>query len=322
MTLADRDETTPDKRSTLTKGLRAIERGVSRVPPDLFWYGLSLLGTSAGTVLQFVANDDDARIIGVLCLVFGLLFAGGRLLLGRLARLERALGSHPVALGHDRDLSPLALRLVKEKTEGYQRDLDSITRSGIVSTEDQHEILTLLKLMSQEASDEMLAIDFIDLAHWFKNPELFEYLTTQLARAADGVDVKRLRFVTEAQLEDPEERAMLREFIRLHDEAGAELRLCTFERGKQLEVMFFPKKGTLLVDPQSRPCYLSGQFGDAGYIESAQVFLRRTDGVERCRKDWRRLWQEAGKGGADRRVRDRLNQHRDDPPFFARAASA
>lgn len=61
-------------------------------------------------------------------------------------------------------------------------------------------------------------MDQTDLERWFGNARLQYYLDAQLERShADKIRVERLRFIRRGQLDDPRQRALLREFIRLHD---------------------------------------------------------------------------------------------------------
>ncbi|HEV7492462.1 hypothetical protein [Baekduia sp.] len=300
--------------------LRRVLAHIGRVPPDVFWFGLAIVGALTGFALQLVDGDLAPRI-GVLCLVIGFIVGFGRIIYAKLGRIERLVGNSIFALISDRSLSPVAVRFLARHHQRSVAEQESIL-NGVISTEDEDEANEWIKTLSQEATHDVRAVDHLPLSDWFTKPEVARCLDTQLRRIdTDDLKVLRLRIVTPEQLADRDERVLLREYIRRHDDAGAELRLVSADRGRALR-NFYPRTSTLLVDVDHQPACFIGHYGDDHTMESAVIYLRRTEPVGACADQWKRLWTAATKGGADRRLRDVLDQHRDDPPFDAAPTAA
>jgi hypothetical protein len=299
---------------------RRVLARIGRVSPDLFWYGLGSVGALTGFALQLADGDVAARI-GVLCMVIGFIVGFGRVVYAKLSRIERLVGNSIFALISDRSLSPIAVPFLARHHQRSVAEQESII-SGVISTDNEDEAYEWVKTLSQEATHELRAVDQTPLTDWFTNTAVARCFDTQLRRIdTDDLKVLRLRFVTPEQLADKDERVLLREYIRRHDEAGAELRLVSSARGRALRT-FHSRTGILLVDVEHQPACFIGQRGDDDTMESAVIYLRRTEPVAACAEQWKRLWTEATKGGADRRLRDALAVHRDDPPFGSPVALA
>src|SRR3954466_10458312 len=98
-------------------------------------------------------------------------------------------------------------------------------------------------------------------------------------KSVAGAAVERLRFIRAGQLDDPRQRNLLREFLRLHDEAGATLLLCPEEAAHELRTGFNSQMFMVLVDTDDNPTCLTGWLGEEGYIERSLVYLRELDPV-------------------------------------------
>jgi hypothetical protein len=159
-----------------------------------------------------------------------------------------ATAAPPPALANEPGLSPLAPLLWTKAEQDHQRRLAAI-RGGIFSVSNQEEVLDLLLTLTRAAEQTLHAVDQTGLERWFGNARLQYYLEAQLQRArADKICVERLRFIRRGQLDDPRERSLLREFIRLHDQAGATLLLCPAEAAHELRTSFDSRMFMALID--------------------------------------------------------------------------
>ncbi len=220
----------------------------------------------------------------------------------------------PDALVDDPALSPLAPLLWTKAESDHQRRLAAI-RGGIFSVSNQEEALELLLTITQVARHSLHAVDQTDLERWFGNARLQYYLDAQLDRArADSISVERLRFVRPGQLEDARQRSLLREFIRLHDEAGATLMLCPEDAARELRTGFDAGMFMVIVDIDTTPACLTGQLGEQGYIERSLVYLRELDPVRAYYADLLRVKEHVRLNHYNEAVREILARH-DDPPL-------
>jgi hypothetical protein len=200
-----------------------------------------------------------------------------------------AVADPPDALLDDPALSPLAPLLWTRAEQEHQRRLAAI-RGGVFSVSNQEEMLELLLTMTQAASDSIHAVDRTDLERWFGNARMQHYLDAQLERAGAGtIRVERLRFLRRERLLEPRERNLLREFIRLHDEAGATLLLCPEDAEAGLQTGFDARMFMVLVDVDVAPACLTAWLGESGYIERSLVYLRDLDPVRRHYADMLRV---------------------------------
>jgi hypothetical protein len=221
----------------------------------------------------------------------------------------------PDARFADPELSPLAPLLWTRAEQEHQRRLAAI-RGGIFSVSNQEEMLDLLLTMTQTARDSLHAVDRADLEGWFGNARMQHYLGAQLARARAGtIHVERLRFIRRERLEEPRERNLLREFIRLHDEAGATLLLCPEDRTSSVQMGFEARMFMVLVDVDSRPACLTGWLGDSGYLERSLVYLRDLDPVRNHFADMRRVKEHVILSRFNESIRAFLAAHDGDPPL-------
>jgi hypothetical protein len=221
----------------------------------------------------------------------------------------------PDALFDDPALSPLAPLLWTRAEEEHQRRLGAI-RGGIFSVSNQEEMLDLLLTMTQEARHSIDAVDRTDLERWFGNARMQHYLDAQLERARAGtIRVRRLRFIRRERLQEPHERNLLREFIRLHDEAGATLLLCPEDPGSGLQTGFDSRMFMVLVDVDSAPACLTAWLGESGYIERSLVYLRDLDPVRRHHADMQRVSEHVTLNRFNESIRAFLATHDDDPPL-------
>ncbi|MDQ3722281.1 MAG: hypothetical protein M3376_04265 [Actinomycetota bacterium] len=228
----------------------------------------------------------------------------------------------PPALAHEPGLSPLAPLLWTRAEQDHQRRLAAI-RGGIFSVSNQDEVLDLLLTLTRAAEHTLHAVDQTGLERWFGNARLQYYLEAQLQRAhADKICVERLRFVRRGQLDDPRERTLLREFIRLHDEAGATLLLCPAEAAHELRTSFDSRMFMALIDIDQTPACLTGWLGEEGYIERSLLYLRELDPVRTHYGDLLRLKEHINHCHYDQTIRDILASHHDEPDPHASAHPA
>jgi hypothetical protein len=222
----------------------------------------------------------------------------------------------PDALADDAGLSPLAPLLWTRAEREHRRRLSAI-RGGVFSVSNQEEMLDLLLTMTQAAQESIHAVDRTDLERWFGNARMQHYLDAQLERAAAGtIVVERLRFIRRERLQEPRERNLLREFIRLHDEAGATLLLCPEDPESGLQTGFDARMFMVLVDANSTPACLTAWLGESGYIERSLVYLRDLDPVRTHRADMQRVKEHVTLNRFNESIRAFLAAH-DDPPLSA-----
>ena len=191
----------------------------------------------------------------------------------------------PQTLVDDPQLSPLAPLLWTKAEEDHQRRLAAI-RGGIFSVSNQEEVLELLLTITKVAQHSLHAVDQTDLERWFGNVRLQYYLDAQLERSrADKIHVERLRFIRRGQLEDPRQRSLLREFISLHDAAGATLLLCPEEAAHELRTGFDSRMFMVLVDIDDSPTCLTSWLGEEGlYRALARLPARARPGPKPLRR--------------------------------------
>lgn len=225
-----------------------------------------------------------------------------------------AAAAPPQALSDDPGLSPLAPLLWSKAEHDHQRRLAAI-HGGIFSVSNQEEVLELLATITRVAQHSLHAVDQTDLERWFGNARLQYYLDAQLERSrADRIAVERLRFIRRGQLDDPRQRSLLREFIRLHDAAGATLMLCPEEAAHELRTGFDARMFMVLADVDASPACLTGWLGEEGYIERSLVYLRELDPVRSYYADLLRVKEHVRLNHCNESFRELLAAH-DDPPL-------
>ncbi len=218
----------------------------------------------------------------------------------------------PPQLANEPGLSPLAPLLWTKAEQDHQRRLAAI-RGGIFSVSNQEEVLDLLLTITRLAEHTLHAVDQTGLERWFGNARLQHYLDAQLERArADKIRVERLRFIRRGQLDDPRERSLLREFIRLHEQAGATLLLCPAEAAHELRTSFDSRMFMALVDIGEHPACLTGWLGEEGYIERSLLYLRELDPVRTHYADLLRLKDHINHCHYDQTIREILDSHDED----------
>ena len=218
----------------------------------------------------------------------------------------------PPQLANEAGLSPLAPLLWTKAEQDHQRRLAAI-HGGIFSVSNQEEVLDLLLTITRVAEHTLHAVDQTGLERWFGNARLQHYLDAQLERArADKIRVERLRFIRRGQLDDPRERSLLREFIRLHEQAGATLLLCPDEAGHELRTSFDSRMFMALIDIDQTPACLTGWLGEEGYIERSLLYLRELDPVRAHYADLLRLKEHIDRYHYDQAIREILSSHEDD----------
>jgi hypothetical protein len=223
--------------------------------------------------------------------------------------------SGSAALADDPALSPLAPALYERAKLDHERRLTAI-RGGIFSVNNQEEMLELLLTMTQAARRTLHAVDRTDLERWFGNARMQSYLDAQLDRARDGaIRVERLRFIRPSRLEEPLQRNLLREFIRLHDEADATLLLYPVDDRSDLETGFDARMFMVLVDIDAAPACLTGWLGETGYIERSLVYLRDLEPVRKHYADMQRVKEHVRLHRYNESIREFLASHDDDPPI-------
>jgi hypothetical protein len=219
----------------------------------------------------------------------------------------------PAALIADPALSPLAPLLWTRAEQEHQRRLTAI-RGGVFSVSNQEEMLDLLLTMTQAARHSIHAVDRTDLERWFGNARMQGYLDAQLERTRAGtLHVERLRFIRPERLTEARERNLLREFIRLHDEAGATLLLCP-EDASGPPTGFDARMFMVLVDVESAPACLTCWLGESGYIERSLVYLRDLDPVRTHHADMLRVKEHVTLNRFNENIRAFLAA-REDPPL-------
>lgn len=220
----------------------------------------------------------------------------------------------PDALSDDPSLSPLAPLLWAKAEHDHRRRLAAI-RGGVFSVPNQEEMFELLVTMLHAAQHTLHAVDRTDLERWFGIARMQRYLDLQLERARSGaIGVERLRFIRRDRLEQPLQRNLLREFIRLHDDAGATLLLCPDEAFDGQHTGFDARMFMVLVDVDSAPACLTGWLGTSGYIERSLVYLRDLDPVRTHYADLLRLKEHIALHRYTEGIRALLADH-DDPPL-------
>lgn len=217
----------------------------------------------------------------------------------------------PPQLANEAGLSPLAPLLWTKAEQDHQRRLAAI-HGGIFSVSNQEEVLDLLLTITRVAEHTLHAVDQTGLERWFGNARLQHYLDAQLERArADKIRVERLRFIRRGQLDDPRERSLLREFIRLHEQAGATLLLCPDEAAHELRTSFDSRMFMALIDIDETPACLTGWLGEEGYIERSLLYLRELDPVRAHYADLLRLKEHIDRYHYDQAIREILSSHED-----------
>jgi hypothetical protein len=225
-----------------------------------------------------------------------------------------AAAAPPQRLSDDPGLSPLAPLLWTKAEQDHKRRLTAI-HGGIFSVSNQEEVLELLLTITDVARHSLHAVDQTDLERWFGNARLQYYLDAQLERSrADGIRVERLRFIRRGQLDDPRQRSLLREFIRLHDAAEATLLLCPEEAAHELRTGFDSRMFMVLVDIDACPACLTGWLGEEGYMERSLVYLRELDPVRTYYADMLRVKEHVRRNHCNESVRELLASY-DDPPL-------
>ena len=107
----------------------------------------------------------------------------------------------------------------------------------------------------------------------------------------------------------------MREFIRLHDEAGATLLLYPVDQRSDLETGFDARMFMVLVDVDAAPACLTGWLGETGYIERSLVYLRDLDPVRKHYADMQRVKEHVRLHRYNESIRGFLAAHDDDPPI-------
>lgn len=180
-------------------------------------------------------------------------------------------------------------------------------REGSVTVRTRTETLVHLTVMTGEARHTLHAVDHISLDAWYSNPLLMEYLNLQLSMAESRkVTLERIRFVRPEHLSDAATVERLLDFSARHEAAGARLLLCPELFGLELDTIFFPYTGCLIVDRDVRPACLLGQLGPEGYIETSSLHLRRLQRVQEACDDYDRLRDEIERNKHDDAVRASL----------------
>jgi hypothetical protein len=214
-------------------------------------------------------------------------------------------------------LNPLAQVLWSRAVEEQERRVAAI-REGEVDLRDQAEVLGMLVPLTDLATRTVHAVDQTRLERWFGDYRLRRYLRMQMKRAANGeLQVERIRVVREREVQDARDRNLLREFMRIHRQAGAELYLCPEHALTGFSTDFNDRLIMVLIDSEAVPACMVSELDDRGYIRRSTVYLRSSERVRRYLTDFREIARhvadldEAGDG-----VEAVLERH-DDPPLAA-----
>jgi hypothetical protein len=237
-----------------------------------------------------------------------------------LRQAEKGAGS-ALALSEPENLSPVATMLWNHTLE---EQLDRLTaiQEGVVPVRDQDEMLHLFVKLTHAAESSLHAVDQTSLDRWFTDRRLRRYLEAQLHRAESGeVRVIRLRVVREVDLSEARQRNLLREFIAMHERAGAQLVLCHEDDLRGLNTSFLrggnPEDRLILamIDYSTRPACLVGELDEDGYVKQSVLYLRSLAQVRRYYADLQALLEDITYREAHGRgVAARLAEH-DDPPL-------
>jgi hypothetical protein len=219
------------------------------------------------------------------------------------------------------ELSPLASVLWSQTLEERQDRLTAINE-GTVPLRDQQEMLELLIQITNAAERTLHAVDQTALERWFTDRRLERYLDAQFARAKEGeVDVERLRVVRQVDLDEPRARNLLREFIRLHEDAGAKLLMCHENELRGLNTSFMRGSNSddrtimVMIDYETYPASLVSELDDDGYVKRSTLYLRSLAPVRWYYADLKRIIEHVAyreRSGHD--LRSALARH-DDPPL-------
>jgi hypothetical protein len=278
---------------------------------DLAWYGAALALAICGFVVQLSWNSVRESGGGLLFLFLGLGVATVRLLLQRLEKIGDKLDAAVPPYQDDGRSSLLVEELWNEAVGSHHERIQSL-RDGTVTIHDQQTAVDFFAKATRAARHSLAAVDHIALTQWFRNPRLKECLETQMELAARGtIRVQRIRFVTPNQIDDAGDRQLLREFVRMHDEAGAVLLLCPEDNARTLDTGFFPRTGMVMTDIDARPTCVIARLSDTGYLETASLYLRALAPVRTLHKDFERLCREIDTRGWDELLRRRLAQYPD-----------
>jgi hypothetical protein len=284
---------------------------------DVALYGLAAAISVSGLLLQLLSSGARAKGIGVIVVVLGLFLGLTRLLLQRIsavssessARLdgfETSLRLADSPTVGDNDLSPVAARLWAEAVEAHSKTHDAIANGSMVVS-GAATTIWYLRLLTEEASHTMHAVDHVDPAHWLTDPHLTEYLTFQLARVRDeGVALERIRIVSTGDLESRDNRDALTALIKLHESAGAKMLLCPEAGARELGTDFFPAKGALIIDRDGKAACLTGRLGPQGFIENGTVYLKLVGPGRTTVDDYQRIAERIAVEGWDAALRLQL----------------
>ncbi len=184
-------------------------------------------------------------------------------------------------------------RLQAMEQESHKRRLHAI-EEGTLRIRDEEEMRNVLVAVTELAESTLKAVDYNPIFDWYQ-PPLDAYLALQTRRARDdGIELERIRLVSEEELADRRECEKLAEFLELHEAASAKLLLCPVEAARKLEISFQPYKGLLLADDASQPLAVTGKIGDDGSVGRAFVY-HETDEVGEIQHEYSRLRTTAEK---------------------------
>jgi hypothetical protein len=197
--------------------------------------------------------------------------------------------------------------MVWNQTLEEQLDRPTAIQEGVVPVRDQDEMLDLFVKLTNQAESTVHAVDQTSLERWFTDSRLRRYLEAQLERAQTGqVRVVRLRVVRAADLADARQRNLLREFITLHNDAGAQLVLSHEDDLRGLNTSFLrgrnPEDRLILamIDYSTRPACLVGELDEDGYVKTSVLYLRSLAQVRRYYADLQSVLEDTAYRAARR----------------------
>ncbi len=204
-----------------------------------------------------------------------------------------------------RDLGKLAQRMWEYELDTLQTRLTAI-RDGQLGVRSDEEMVRMLVMLTESAEHELKAVDHVEISEWFGNPTLNQYLHLQLDRSRSReISLERIRLVADDELADARRLKQLHEFVRLHDEAKANLLLCPLQVAEDLQTSFRPRMGLLLADPKTEPTLLTGWIGE-GRIERARIYTKSTVSLSEYQAEYVKLRSSVTSHERDRRVRAQL----------------
>lgn len=265
-----------------------------------------------GSGFQFWIGSDRTRYIDLIVIVASVLFGFFRLVLARIEDLDRSVKSY-----HGLSVPAGSSRAITTLWQGEVNRTKSVLAAlseGEIEIVSQDELEALLHAITKQAESKIYTVDHIGLDHWYTRDGLQRYLKLQYLRAYSGeCEVRRLRFVTETELSDPNLQVLLHDFVNHHEESNAKIALCPAYVAESLfQSKFAGRTGALLTDAEdvSAGVVLVGHLGAFGRIINSRVYFspkHLADCIGHL-ADFQNCWERTIDDGWDAKMRAQLNQ--------------